>query len=379
MRLAIVGAGQISHRFLKEAQQTRRAEFVATCARTTDSAKARAVEYGIDSWYTDYMAMYDAIAPDGVVIATQPTLHAAPTIAALQRGIHVLCEKPMAATFQDCQSMVAAAERSRATFLCLPYDAQPPFLAALAYLNEATLGAFTGAEAQVLLPGVARERWHDREYVGGGVVLDAMVYSVSTLTSLLGPAHRVTGMVNTLIPHRILGDGAGATLVPPPRDRTQTRSVESNVDDNATVIMEWHGGQQAVVRALWGTSIVRYDVTVYGRQGTLWLAGDDVVVHSPNRVLPNTTAVTWGSYDSCYRVPTPPASVGHHGVIDHFVDCVAKRCQPRCGAQQQLHVHEILFKAYEAAHTGRTQVLMTTFEPWHAIDPAFHDTRSRLL
>ena len=379
MRLAIVGTGQISHRFLKEAQQSQCAEFVATCARTLDSAKARAVEYGIDSWYDDYVAMYDAVAPDGVVIATQPTLHAAPAIAALQRGIHVLCEKPMAATYRDCKAMVAAAERSGATFLCLPYDAQPPFLAALAYLNETTLGTFTGAEAQVLLPGVARERSHDRQYVGGGVVLDAMVYSVSTLTSLLGPAHRVTSMVNTLIPHRILGDGTGATLVPPRLERTTPRVVESNVDDNATVIVEWRGGQQAIVRALWGTSIVRYDVTVYGRHGTLWLAGDDVVVHSPHRPLPNTDPVKWGSHDNCYRIPVPPAPAHHQGVIDHFAACVAKRCRPTCSAQQQLHVHEILFKAYQAANSGRTQVLATTFEPWHRIDPAFHDTRSRLV
>jgi predicted dehydrogenase len=132
LRLAIVGTGQISHRYLKQTAGSERARFVATCARTLDEAKARAVEYGIKRWFDDYTAMYDKVKPDAVVIATPPAVHAAPTIAAFERGIHVLCEKPMATTFEDCQAMNAAAQKSGKVFLSLPYDASPRFRAALA-------------------------------------------------------------------------------------------------------------------------------------------------------------------------------------------------------------------------------------------------------
>ncbi|MBI4166689.1 MAG: Gfo/Idh/MocA family oxidoreductase [Acidobacteria bacterium] len=376
VQLAIVGVGDISPRYLKQAAASQRARFVATCAHHLESAKARALEYGIGAWYDDYTAMYDAIAPDGVVIATPNSLHAAPAIAAFERGIHVLCEKPMATTWEDCRAMVAAAQRSGAVFLALPYDATPPFLAALDLLNEATLGVFTGAEAQLLIPGTGRDNWYYDRSVVGGVMLDTMVYPVSRLIGLMGPARRVTGFVNTLIPHRIVG-GNTVDLVPPLLGG-KSKVVKSNVDDNVSLVVEWSGGQQALVRALWGTSFVRNDSAIYGRHGTLWLSGNDVVIHSPERAMPGAKPVTRESYKGCYRLPVKALEdIRDEGLVGHFVDCIEGLRQPTCGGQQQLHVHEILFKGYEAARSGRAQELETSFTPWHRIDPSFHDPRSR--
>jgi predicted dehydrogenase len=385
VRLAIVGAGQISHRFLKQAAASQRVRMVATCARTLDSAKARAIEYGVDAWFDDYAAMYDRVAPDAVIIATPTALHAGPALAAFQRGIHVLCEKPMAATFEDCRAMVAAADRSGVVFLALPYDMSPAFMAALPYVNEETLGVLVGAEAQLLLPGPSRDNWYyDCKLAGGGAGLDTLVYPVSRLVNMLGPASRVSGFVNTLIPHRILGNSKTADVVPPPRDPARGKTVESTVDDNATLVIEWAGGQQAVVRALWGTSIVRFNETViYGRRGTLWLHGNDVMVHSPDAPPVNAKPATWQGHANCYRVPVP-LKPGHEyprdeGLVEHFVDCIQGLGTATCAGRQQLHVHEILFKGYEAAQTGRTQQLETTFIPWRPVDAGFHDARSRLI
>jgi predicted dehydrogenase len=88
--------------------------------------------------------------------------------------------------------------------------------------------------------------------------------------------------------------------------------------------------------------------------------------------------VTWRNYKDCYQIADKDVKLPQNeGLIEHFVDCIEGRTQPTCGGEQQLHVHEILFKGYEAARTGQVQNLETTFKPWHKIDPAFHDTRSR--
>jgi predicted dehydrogenase len=378
-KLAIVGVGDIFPRYLKQAAESKRARFVATCAHHLESAKARAMEYGIDAWYDDYAAMYEAVRPDGVVIATPNSLHAAQAIAAFERGIHVLCEKPMATTWEDCRAMVDAAQRTGAVFLCLPYDAHPPYLAALEHVNEGTLGVFTGADAQVLITGPGRDNWFYDRSMAGGAMLDSMVYPVSSLIGMLGPARRVTGFVNTLIPHRLVG---GKTLdLNPPHSGGDSKVVESNVDDNISLVVEWPGGQQAMLRTLWGTSIIQYGAAViYGREGTLWISNNDVIVHSPNRSIGGGEAMTWNGYSSCYRIPVKPLqNIRNEGLIDHFVDCIQGLSEPTCGGQQQLHVHEILFKGYEAGRSGRVQELETTFTPWHHIDPSFHDTRSRAV
>lgn len=372
LSLGIVGVGDISPRYFKQAAQSTRARFVATCARHLESAKARAIEYGIKSWFDDYNAMYDSVDLDGVVIATPNSQHAAPAIAALERGIPVLCEKPMATSWADCQAMVRASQRSGAVFLALPYDASPQFLEALKYLDASNLGVFTGAEGQLLLPGPGRDNWYYDKSVAGGAMLDSLVYPTSTLIGMLGPAHRVTGFVNTLIPHRLVG---GTTVdMTPPRPGADTKVVESNVDDNITLIIEWAGGQQAVLRTLWGTSFFRMDCTVCGRDGTLWLSDDGLIIHSPLRSVVGAQPIEWRGYSNCYRISV--RELQNEGLVDHFVDCINKVVKPSCGGEQQLHVHEILFKGYEAARTGMAQLLETTFVPWHSTDVAFADTRS---
>jgi len=375
LRLAIVGVGDISPRYLKQAAVSKRARFVATCAHRLESAQKRAEEYNIPAWYDDWNKMYDEARPDAVVVVTPNNLHAAPAIAALERGVHVLCEKPMATSWEDCKAVAAAAKRSGAVFLQLPYDAHPPFLAALEHLNEGSLGVFTGADAQLLIPGPGRDNWYYDKKVAGGAMLDSMVYPVSMLIGLLGPARSVTGFVNNLIPHRLVG-GQTVDMIPPQSGQV----IESNVDDNISLVLEWPTGQQALLRTLWGTSFFRADTAVYGRQGTLWLTGfgSEAIVHSPLRPVHDATELTWNGIEHCYRLPAKNVpDIKDEGLLEHFVDCIQGLAKPTCGGDQQLHVHEILFKGYDTARLRQAQVLETTFTPWHVIAPAFYDTRSR--
>lgn len=364
LRLAMIGCGQISERFFTQARARQDARFVATCARRLESAERKAQEHGIDRWYDDYERMLDEVRPDAVVITTPHSAHAAPAIAALRRGIHVLDEKPMATSLEDCRAMVHAAEAGGARLMCLPFDQNAAFLTALRYLNEEHLGKLTGAEAVLLIPGPPRDNWYyDRSVAHGGAMLDCLVYPVSRLIAFLGPAKRVTGMVSTLIPQRIVGDG---------------KQVRSDVDDNVTLVIEWETGQQAVARTLWGTSFTRNDTALYGRKGTLWVGGGQVVLHSPGAPVEGAEPVEWQGFRECYRVPVPPETP-NESIVDHFVESIRAGREPHCSGRMQLHVHEILFKGYEAAATGRAQELETTFRPWHALDPACFDTRSDFI
>lgn len=364
IRLAMVGCGQISERFFKQAETRGDVQFVATCARHLESAERKGREHEVERWYDDFNRMYDEVRPDGVVITTPHSVHALPAIAALERGIHVLNEKPMATSLDDCRQMVDAAERGGALLMCLPFDHNPAFLTALEYLNEETLGKFTGAEALLMIPGPPRDNWYyDRSIAHGGAMLDCLVYPMSRLISLLGPAVRVTAAVNTLIPKRIVGGG---------------KHVDSGVDDNVTLIVEWANGQQAVVRTLWGTSFTRNDTTIYGRKGTLWLSGGQVILHSPERGIEDAERIEWHSFQNCYRVPIRP-DTPNESLIDHFVASIQSGTEPRCSGRLQLHVHEILFKGYRAAETGQTQTLDTSFKPWHTVNAEFYDTRSTYI
>ena len=107
----MIGCGQISERFFKQAEARDDCRFVATCARRRENAERKGREHGVDRWYDDYERMLDEIRPDGVVVTTPHSLHTGPCVAALKRGIHVLDEKPMATS---CSSRAGAAAIVRA-------------------------------------------------------------------------------------------------------------------------------------------------------------------------------------------------------------------------------------------------------------------------
>src|SRR5262249_41669397 len=127
--------------------------------------------------------------------------------------------------------------------------------------------------------------------------------------------------------------------------------------------------------SLWGTSFTRNDTTVYGRRGTLWLAGGKIVLHSPGAPVPGAIPVEWQGFSDCYHVPPDPA-LPEESILHHFVNCILAGPEPTSSRAMQLHVHEILFRAYQPAETGETQELRTTFTPWHPLEPGFYDTRS---
>lgn len=367
IKLGMVGSGDISNRFFEQASRLEQVEFAATCARRLENAEKKANKYNVPRWYDDYRKMMDAEELDGVVVTTPHSVHAEVVLEALERGLHVLNEKPMATRFEDCRSMVMRAEEKGLIFMSLPYDLNPGFTTALNYVSEDVIGKITGAEAQLNIPGPGRDNWYyNREISHGGAVLDCLVYPVSRLITLLGPAQSVMAEVGTLIPKRIVNEG---------------KRVESDVDDNVTVIVEFAGGQHAVIRTLWGTSFVQNNTLIYGRKGTVAIndSGYQLVVHSPHAPVKDAEPVVWRGYSDCYAPRLIESQNSEQDIMSHFIHCLRTGQQPKQHGRLQLHVHEVMFGAYESAASGHRYRLTTTFEAWNALPPSIFDTKSEFI
>ncbi|MBI4551318.1 MAG: Gfo/Idh/MocA family oxidoreductase, partial [Candidatus Latescibacteria bacterium] len=89
-------------------------DIVALCDIASEALNRAGEEYGITARYRDFEKMYEEIDLDIVTVATQTRGHHAPTVAALRRGVSVLCEKPMAIDLVEADEMVAAAAASGA-------------------------------------------------------------------------------------------------------------------------------------------------------------------------------------------------------------------------------------------------------------------------
>ncbi|MER3403901.1 MAG: hypothetical protein C4289_00920 [Chloroflexota bacterium] len=366
IRLGMIGCGQISEKFFRQAAQLAGVEFVATCAAHEESARRKAEEKGIRRWYTDYQELLRQDDIDGVVITTPHSLHARMARDAALAGKHALVEKPVATRWDEAVEMVEAFERADRVLVALPFDRYTHVTTGLSYIKEEYIGKVIAIDAQFSLPGPPRSNWYyTRAISHGGAMLDTAPYALTRIAEVMGPATRVAAFANTLIPQRLCGDGG---------------RVYSDVDDNVTVILEYEGGQQAILRSCWAYSYIDRSVIVHGRHGDVFwnTAGEPLIVRSTLKPVPRAEPVRFLGLDHCYRPVIPPQTV-EQDVMAEFVHCIRTGERPTAHGRLALHVIEQLMKAYESAITGQILPLETTFESWWQLEPGLFDLKGQWL
>jgi predicted dehydrogenase len=181
-------------------------------------------------------------------------------------------------------------------------------------------------------------------------MLDTMVYPLARVAALMGPAKRLTAFVNQLIPHRITGDGG---------------RIESHVDDNVTILLEYATGQQGVIRSYWAQSFMQNGTVLHGRHGAIFLSrwGRPLVVKSDLKPVPNAERIDFIGLENCYAVDTPPQAVADD-IVAQFVDSIRTGKRARCDGTTGLHIAEQQMMAYVSSRENRSIPLETTFDLW---------------
>ena len=142
IRVGIIGAGGIAHTHARAyGAFPEEAQIVAFADIHEETARRTAGEFGVDSCYTDYHEMLARDDIDLVSVCTPPFEHARNSIDALNAGKHVLCEKPMAGSLQECDAMLDAARSSgRSLSQVFQWRYRREVLLAKALIDEGKLG-----------------------------------------------------------------------------------------------------------------------------------------------------------------------------------------------------------------------------------------------
>ncbi|HUX87401.1 MAG TPA: Gfo/Idh/MocA family oxidoreductase, partial [Chloroflexota bacterium] len=110
VRVGVVGTSEHTDRVhLANLQSHPRAEIVAICGRNQERAGARALKYEIPRVFAHYEDMIEHAGLDAVVVAAPDDLHFPIAMAALDAGLHVLCEKPLAGSYAEAQTLAKQA------------------------------------------------------------------------------------------------------------------------------------------------------------------------------------------------------------------------------------------------------------------------------
>ncbi|MBL8232496.1 MAG: Gfo/Idh/MocA family oxidoreductase [Bryobacterales bacterium] len=247
--------------------------------------RAKGALYADRVWTSLDEALTDE-AVDAVYIATPVALHASQTIAALRAGKHVLCEKPVAMHYPQAQSMVSAAKASGRIFGVAYYRrTYPKVLRALELVKQGAIGRPVFAEASCHgwfdFADGQRGWLTDPAMAGGGPLYDIGSHRIDLLNYFFGQPKRVVGQLSNVV-HPF------------------------EVEDSATVLIEYESAVRAVVDVRWHCRAERDEFRITGTDGAIDLSP----LNSGRLVHPGG------------EEHLPPHANLHQPCVQNFVDAV---------------------------------------------------------
>lgn len=198
MRYGLIGCGGIGDLRAEALAKLPDQTLVAAC--DTDQARAAALvaKHGgqvVGNW--EELIRRDDI--DAVIVSTPPSLHMEMSVAALENGKHVLCEKPLARNSAECQTMIDAANRSgRYLATGFNYRFYPSILKARELLDSGIIGELDHIRSYTGYSATAHDHeWlHEFDTMGGGTLRDNGIHLIDLTTYFLGDVAEIKGFAS---------------------------------------------------------------------------------------------------------------------------------------------------------------------------------------
>lgn len=269
MKVGIIGASFAKAAFLPALRQIPGAEVVAISSARLDSAKSAAAAFGVPHAYDDWQQMLDVHTFDLVCIATPTVTHAPMTLAALQAGAHVLCEKPVAMTSAEAKTMLDEAERlGRLHMLDHELRFNPNRQKVKSLIDEGFIGNLRHANIANITSGWGdpasrpKDDWWSLTSEGGGRLGANGSHQIDLIRWWFGEVASVSGQALTLVPDRV--------------DKTSGEAWQATADDTVNMTLELRSGG-LVQTFLSGTARHNMDnvTQIFGSEGTILLSNSD--------------------------------------------------------------------------------------------------------
>ena len=278
LRAGVIGLGWAGQQHVAAYAADPTVDLVALSAMEEDLLTRFGDEHQVSLRYADWQTMLAEAELDVVSIATPTFLHAPMAVAALEAGVHVLTEKPMAQSAEAARTMVEASRRTDRVLEVSFNHRRRGDVAALASVIEAgVLGeihyAKTGWVRRAGIPGLGT--WFTQaEKSGGGALADIGVHMLDMTLHLLGEPAVQAASASTYASFGPRGRGGSGFGVSEVAD-----GVPFEVEDLATAFLRLEGGTTMLLEASWAQMIPhdRCTVTLYGTEG-----GAELVFGTPD-------------------------------------------------------------------------------------------------
>lgn len=319
LRVGVVGLGWAGQQHLKAYSQIQGIEIVALAGMEDELRTELAQEYCIPNDFRSWEELLEVPGLDAVSVAVPTFLHAPIAIAALERGLHVLSEKPIARNGEEGQRMVDAARRAgRVLDVAFNHRRRGDIQVLKGIIDRGDLGRPYYAKASwVRRSGIPKlGSWFtNKEMAGGGPLADIGVHVLDYALHLLGEPKVLSVSAAT---HAELGPrGRGGN----DRYTAQNTSFAYEVEDFASAFMRLEGGATLIIEAGWASYRDESDLmdfSVFGTDGGAELRAVGA------SLTPVADLRVYTEKDGKNADYTPAAEPGraHQAVVEDFVAAV---------------------------------------------------------
>lgn len=347
LRVAIIGCGSVSNRYIPHLQTSTLIEIVSLCDIKFDRAVEQNKQYKVNAeTYPDIDAMLAGVPFDMMITLTNMQVHGDLNKKALTAGKHVWSEKPMANTYAEGKSLLDLAKQKNLRLWGAPAVVNSPQFAFMSKcIQEGKLGRVASAHGQY---GHTGPTWSAFFYEkGGGSMPDLGVYNIATLTGLLGPAKSVMAMT---------------TIVNPERNVDDKGLIRVEAEDNAHILLEHEKGVLSHVMCGFnyfdphgheakGQEL--HSIQIYGDKGNMRLIGYD---WETNGVYLDDS---WDEPGRLYEQESG-GYMWQEGAT-RVGESLITHVEPRIHVEHALHVLEIIEASRASSSTGRKVPLKSRF------------------
>jgi len=356
--IGVVGAGSIGIRGALDhfvLEDTHDKTFLAAvCDPVPGRAEAAKAKYGVEAAYESYEDLLGDANVDLVIICSPIGLHYDQGVAAIRAGKHIHFNKTMTVTSAEANHLIELADAAGIKIVASPGQMLRP-------VNQEIKRIVRSGEIgdiAMAVTGAGFGNYHETESVrtgddilsninpswywkkpGGGPMYDMTVYGLHSLTGVLGPALRVTGMSGVRVKER----------------EFRGEKYETDADDNTVAVLDFGGHTYAFVHGTAAGMVSEFGMPSYfGTKGSI--VGGKL---NGEPIAPSSDIHPLGPH-----VVGPHAQMGESHVFEdsmQLVDWVLLGTPSIVTAQHAAHVIEIIEKIYAAAETGETQNLSTSF------------------
>jgi predicted dehydrogenase len=362
IRLAVIGCGDVADRHYLPALEGLADRVVITGLVDPRPDAAERAAASVAGWspgarsYPRVEGMLEAGDADAAINLTPAPLHGAVNALCLDGGLHLYSEKPLAASLDEADRLIATATDRGLMFLCAPGEAVTE---RTRWLGELIATRRFGSPTLVVThhadPGPAA--W--REYTGDptpfyregvGPLFDHGVYRLHLLTTLLGRVSRVQAMGAISSPTRTVRGGP-----------LTGRTIEVTTPDHILVNLAFAGGALGQVLASFGTPSSRAPwLEVHFPMATLSFGGQSYDRDAPvSLYVDDDSPLRLEGWLEDVQVPRGDDVV--EAGIRHFIGCLRGDTSALLTAEHARHVLDIILKTYASIDDGRSHATETTF------------------